>query len=81
MRTGNEEALFPATFPYPEVFSQGKLVDSDEERLKWSKAAINAWVAWCNFVVLGNPDYQGVECEPRVAYRCGGEIKAFTDHV
>ena len=81
MRTGNEEALFPATFPYPEVFSQGKLVDSDEERLKWSKAAINAWVAWCNFVVLGNPDYQGVECEPRVAYRCGGEIKAFTDQL
>ncbi len=81
VRTGNEEALFPATFPYPEVFSQGKLVDVDEERLKWSKAAINAWVAWCNFVVLGNPDYQGVECEPRVAYRCGGEIKAFTDQL
>ena len=81
VRTGNEEALFPATFPYPEVLSQGKLVDAEAEQLKWSKAAINAWVAWCNFVVLGNPDYQGMECEPRVAYRCGGEIKAFTDQL
>lgn len=32
-----------------------------------------------NYVVLGCPDCQGNQCEPRVSYRCSLEVRSFID--
>ena len=78
-RSGDGVSLFPSALPYPEVFhAEGRSMGlRDKER--WSKAFLNAWVAWSNYVVLGCPDCGNGKKEPQVELRCQKDVRAFTD--
>ncbi|CAE7273945.1 rluB [Symbiodinium sp. CCMP2592] len=43
----------------------------------WSRAFVNTFVAWGNFVTLGCPAEGASAYEPRVSYRCAAEARAF----
>ena len=57
-----------------------KAVEGDSKACQWwSKAFVNTFVAWSNFVVLGCPRPGGSGYEPRVAYRSSADARMFAD--
>ena len=56
VRTGNDVPLFPAVLPFPEASFVEEVSGDDQALLWWSKAFVNTFVAWGNFVVLGCPE-------------------------
>ncbi|CAE7669804.1 osm1 [Symbiodinium sp. CCMP2592] len=75
-------ALFPSMLPYPEaLLPAGAEVGSDQVVTWWSKAFLNAFIAWGNFVTLGCPGSDGSAFEPRVGHRCVEAIRAFSDEL
>ena len=79
-RSGDSIPLFPCALPYPEVLSPERLdLDAAGAIEWWSKAFVNTWVAWGNFVTLGCPEDGGGGYEPRVSYKCLAEARAFAD--
>ena len=76
-RSGDTASLFPCALPYPEALRCERMVVDDAGALDWgSKAFVNTWVAWGNFVTLGCPLEDGGAYEPRVSYKSRAEAAA-----
>ena len=80
-RSGNEIPLFPCALPYPEILDWEILTGEGEAQLWWAKSFVNTFVAWSNFVVLGNPRLESGACEPRVGYRSMLDARLFCDRL
>ena len=80
-RSGSSISLFPCALPYPEVLQTGGALDGRAAALWWSKASLNAFVAWSNFVVLGCPRPGSSGYEPRVGYRSVQDARLFADRL
>ena len=80
-RSGNEIPLFPCALPYPEILDWEILTGEGEAQLWWAKSFVNTFVAWSNFVVLGNPRLESGACEPRVGYRSVLDARLFCDRL
>ena len=75
-------ALFPSMLPYPEaLLPAGTEVGTEEVLTWWTKAFLNAFIAWGNFVTLGCPSSGSSAYEPRVGHRSMGSIRVFTDRL
>ena len=69
VRAGNDVPLFPAVLPFPEASFVEEVQGDDQALQWWSKAFVNTFVAWGNFVVLGCPGMESAVLEPRVFHR------------
>ena len=69
VRAGNDVPLFPAVLPFPEASFVEEVQGDDQALLWWSKAFVNTFVAWGNYVVLGCPGMESAVLEPRVFHR------------
>ena len=79
-RSGADTPLFPCVLPYPEVLlTEGAFLDAPQVVDWWTKAFVNTFVAWGNFITLGCPSERGSGYEPRVGYRCLADARAFAD--
>ncbi|CAE7383354.1 unnamed protein product, partial [Symbiodinium microadriaticum] len=75
-------ALFPSMLPYPEaLLPAGTEVGTEEAITWWTKAFLNAFIAWGNFVTLGCPTSGSSAYEPRVGHRSMESIRVFTDEL
>ena len=75
-------ALFPSMLPYPEaLLPAGTEVGTEEVITWWTKAFLNAFIAWGNFVTLGCPTSGSSAYEPRVGHRSMESIRVFTDEL
>eukprot|EP00439_Symbiodinium_sp_Y106_P044463 s3833_g5.t1 len=80
LERSSEGPLFPCALPYPEaILTEEVRGEAAEVTMWWSKAFLNAFVGWGNFVTLGCPAPKGSGREPRVSYRACRDIRAFTD--
>lgn len=77
VRTGNDVPLFPAVLPFPEASFVEEVNGDDQALLWWSKAFVNTFVAWGNFVVLGCPELGSSALEPRVFHRA--DVQQFSE--
>ncbi|CAE7246419.1 unnamed protein product [Symbiodinium sp. CCMP2592] len=77
-RSGDNVPLFPCALPFPEVVVAASFPSDESGILSWwSRAFVNTFVAWGNFVTLGCPAEGASAYEPRVSYRCAAEARAF----
>ncbi|CAE7224096.1 unnamed protein product [Symbiodinium sp. CCMP2592] len=77
-RSGDHVPLFPCALPFPEVVVAASFPSDESGILSWwSRAFVNTFVAWGNFVTLGCPAEGASAYEPRVSYRCAAEARAF----
>ena len=77
IKSGNDMPLFPAVLSFPEAAFVEAVVGDDQALLWWSKAFVNTFVAWSNFVVLGCPGPGSSVLEPRVFYRA--DVQQFSE--
>jgi len=76
-RSGTHVPLFPCMLPYPDaVVTEGETMGEGQVCEWWSRAFVNTFMAWGNFVTLGCPRPGGSAYEPRVGYL---SIRAFAD--
>ncbi|CAE7813662.1 SMYD3, partial [Symbiodinium sp. CCMP2456] len=79
-RSGTGVPLFPCMLPYPEaVVAEGETMEEGQVCDWWSKAFVNTFMAWGNFVTLGCPRPGGSAYEPRVGYLSMEGIRARAD--
>ena len=79
-RSGTDIPLFPCMLPYPEaVVTEGEAMEEGQVCEWWSKAFVNTFLAWGNFVTLGCPRPGGSAYEPRVGYLSMEGIRARAD--
>ena len=79
-RSGTDVPLFPCMLPYPEaVVTEGEAMEEGQVCEWWSKAFVNTFLAWGNFVTLGCPRPGGSAYEPRVGYLSMEGIRARAD--
>ena len=64
VQAGNDVPLFPAVLPFPEASFVEEVQGDDQALLWWSKAFVNTFVAWGNYVVLGCPGMESAVLEP-----------------
>ncbi|CAE7210929.1 SMYD3 [Symbiodinium sp. CCMP2592] len=79
-RSGSDVPLFPCMLPYPDaVVTEGETMGEGQVCEWWSRAFVNTFMAWGNFVTLGCPRPGGSAYEPRVGYLSMEGIRAFAD--
>ena len=79
-RSGTHVPLFPCMLPYPDaVVTEGETMGEGQVCEWWSRAFVNTFMAWGNFVTLGCPRPGGSAYEPRVGYLSMEGIRAFAD--
>ncbi|CAE7196758.1 unnamed protein product [Symbiodinium sp. CCMP2592] len=80
LERSSDGPLFPCALPYPEaILTEEVRGVAAEVTMWWSKAFLNTFVGWGNFVTLGCPAPKGSGREPRVSYRACRDIRAFCD--
>ncbi|CAE7623176.1 unnamed protein product [Symbiodinium sp. CCMP2592] len=77
--SGTDPPLFPSALPYPEVVCLRSGTKGPLDAAQWCRVAVNALVAWSNFVVMGCPDGAGSAYEPRAARRSVESIRPYAD--
>ena len=80
LERSSEGPLFPCALPYPEaILTEEVRGEAAEVTMWWSKAFLNVFISWGNFVTFGCPAPEGSGREPRVSYRASRDARVFAD--